>query len=130
MGRLGISCLSKGYKFTLLPAFYLSKLCISWFIHLYSFNRLLSQDKRILVRNNVSYNGLTPKEPCMVCNRLILRCSPRELISQNSITWLKKPKGELKLLGMLQNIIFGLTLFETDCWFKLSFCNYQFGFIS
>lgn len=108
-GRLGIFSLSKGYDYWLWLAFLalldqgvFCELC--WGILLFS--RLLSLGKRTSERNNVSFNGHMHKEHCMDCNHLILRCSPNEHISRNSIRWLKKPKEELRLQGELQSFFY------------------------
>lgn len=105
-GRLGIFSLSKGYDFAYLKWFAWSGSflwAVFWGIVLFS--RLLSQGKRTLERNSVSFNGHMHKEHCMDCNHQIPRCLLNVHISQNSIRWLKKPKEELKLQGEQQSFV-------------------------
>lgn len=61
--------------------------------------RLHSQDKRTLGRNKGNFNGHMHKGHCMDYKHQTPNCSTSARISMNSIKWLKKQKGELKLQG-------------------------------
>lgn len=71
----------------------------SLFLNGLCFCRLLSRGKRISEKSSANSSGPTHRGPYTGCKYRIPNCSMKITISQNSISWLRKQREELKLLG-------------------------------